>query len=339
MKSRILNTDISGACNLTCPSCPRGRRLAGGPTGFMTFDTWKEVVEKAQKEFKVALIDFNNWGEPTLNKDLPLMAAYCQAHGLHFRISTNLQKVDGLEVALACGADLIWLSTSGWSQETYGRTHQGSFEKLRENMIWLSEKKKSVKSRTQLILRWHRYKHNCHEERDARKFARQHGIIFEPHVAWYLPIQKLIHGPADDTAKLLLIPINEGLEAVKDLPRPQTCPEYSSVHVDANRQTKLCCLTYNLNVGDYLEQDIGTLDAARHNHPFCGSCMEANALEYLAKTHPRLLRIAARNATATDVKLRLYCEMAIHAALRLGRRIPIPYYIRSKIGMVVKHHT
>ena len=339
MKSRILNTDISGACNLTCPSCPRGRRLAGGPTGFMSFETWKQVVEKAQTEFKIALIDFNNWGEPTLNNDLPLMVAYCKEHHLHFRISTNLQRVTGLDAALAAGADLIWMSSSGWSQETYGRTHEGDFKKLRENMVWMAQKKKELNSSTQLILRWHRYRHNCSEEKLARKFAREHGFTFEPHVAWYLPIQKLITGPVDDTAKLLLIPIPEGLDAVKDLPRPQTCPEFSSVHVDANRQTKLCCLTYNLNVGDFMQSDIAALDQARQSHKFCDTCMEVNALEYLSKTHPKLLLIAARNATSTDVKIRLYAEMLIHAALRLGRRIPVPYYIKSKIGMLVKHHT
>lgn len=337
MKSRILNTDISGACNLTCPSCPRGRRLGGGPTGFMSFDTWKQIVEKAKKEFKIALMDFNNWGEPTLNRDLPLMAAYCKENNIHFRISTNLQRVDGLDAVLANGADLIWASTSGWSQETYGKTHEGDFKKFRDNMVWLAEKKRSLKSHTQLIVRWHRYRHNCHEERHARKFAREHGFIFEPHVAWYLPLQKLLTGPADETAKLLLVPIGEGLDAVKDLPRPATCPEYSSVHVDANRQTKLCCLTYNLNVGDFLESDIEALDAARVSHPFCTTCMDANALEYLAKTHPRLLLMAAKNATSTDVKLRLYLEVLIDSILRLGRGLPLPYYIKSKIGLAVKH--
>jgi hypothetical protein len=305
----------------------------------MSFETWKQVVEKAQTEFNIALIDFNNWGEPTLNKDLPLMVAFCKERKLHFRISTNLQRVDGLDAALANGADLIWVSSSGWSQETYGKTHEGDFKKLRENMVWLSETRKSLGSSTQLILRWHRYRHNCHEEKHARKFAREHGYLFEPHVAWYLPIQKLIAGPTDETSKLLLIPVEEGLEIAKGLPRAQTCPEYSSVHVDANRQTKLCCLTYNLNVGDFLETDLKALDKARFNHPFCGKCMESNALEYLAKTHPKLLRIAARNATSMDVKFRLFAEMAIHSVLRLGRAIPVPYYIRSKIGMLVKHNT
>ena len=303
----------------------------------MSFDTWKQIVEKAKKEFKIALMDFNNWGEPTLNRDLPLMAAYCKENNIHFRISTNLQRVDGLDAVLANGADLIWASTSGWSQETYGKTHEGDFKKFRDNMVWLAEKKRSLKSHTQLIVRWHRYRHNCHEERHARKFAREHGFIFEPHVAWYLPLQKLLTGPADETAKLLLVPIGEGLDAVKDLPRPATCPEYSSVHVDANRQTKLCCLTYNLNVGDFLESDIEALDAARVSHPFCTTCMDANALEYLAKTHPRLLLMAAKNATSTDVKLRLYLEVLIDSILRLGRGLPLPYYIKSKIGLAVKH--
>jgi hypothetical protein len=339
MKARILTTDISGACNLTCPSCPRGRRLSGGPTGFMSFEIWKQVVEKAQKEFKIALIDFNNWGEPTLNKDLPLMVAFCKEQGLHFRISTNLQRVDGLDAALSAGAGLIWVSSSGWSQATYGRTHEGDFEKLRENMIWLAKTKKSLGSNTQLVLRWHRYRHNCSEERNARKFARQYGFAFEPHVAWYLPIQKLIMGPADETAKLLLIPIQEGLDAAKHLPRMKTCPEYNTVTVDANRQTKLCCLTYNLNVGDFLQTDLQTLDDARQNHSFCNTCMETNALEYLTKTHPKLLLIAARNATSLDVKLRLFAEMAILAIFRLGRKIPVPYYIKSKVGLAIKHFT
>ncbi|MBM3833101.1 MAG: hypothetical protein FJ403_07485 [Verrucomicrobia bacterium] len=303
----------------------------------MSFETWKQIIEKAQTEFKIAHLDFNNWGEPTLNKDLPRMAAYCKEHGIHFRISTNLQRTDGLDAVLANGADLIWASCSGWSQETYGKTHEGDFNKLRDNMVWLAEKKRSLNSRTQLIIRWHRYRHNCDEEKEARKFARQHGFAFEAHVAWYLPIQKLLTGPADETAKLLLVPIGEGLDAVKDLPRPKTCPEYSSVHVDANRQAKLCCLTYNLNVGDFLENDIETLDAARQKHPFCTPCMEANALEYLAKTHPKLLWMAAKNATSTDVRLRLLFEILVDTTLRLGRRIPIPYYIKSRIGMAVKH--
>jgi hypothetical protein len=305
----------------------------------MSFDVWKQVVEKAKREFNIALIDFNNWGEPTLNKDLPLMVNFCKEQSLGFRISTNLQRVDGLDAALKAGADLIWVSSSGWSQDTYGRTHEGDFEKLRKNMAWLAQTKKALNSKTQLILRWHRYRHNCQEERHARKFARQHGFIFEPHVAWYLPIQKLIAGVEDDTSRLLLIPIQEGLRVVKDLPRPKSCPEHSSVHVDANRQTKLCCLTYNLNVGDFLETGIDALDAARQKHSFCDTCMDSNALEYLAKTHPKLLLIAARNATSTDVKFRLFTEMTIHAALRLGRKIPLPYYIKSKIGMAVKHYT
>ena len=94
--------DIVGACNLRCPSCPRGNFQPGDvmtempASGLMDFKLFKDCVQRAIKDGPSLnpQIHLYNWGEPLVHPEIPKFIEYVKEQGVYCGISSNLN-VDG----------------------------------------------------------------------------------------------------------------------------------------------------------------------------------------------------------------------------------------------------
>lgn len=166
-------------CNLRCPLCPTGQRDNSARHGFIKFSDFKKIVDEIGKY--LLLIRLYNWGEPLLNQDLKKMIGYADNKGIEVKISTNLGMAlsdQELEAIAKTRLRKIYVSANGASKETYSKYHAGGdFDKVMNNMRFLTEKIREVKNKyTEIIWLFHVFSHNEHEIEKAKETAKDIGI-------------------------------------------------------------------------------------------------------------------------------------------------------------------
>ena len=171
--------EASAYCNSNCRLCPVGLKIEGPQKGFLRFDTFQKVIDKA-KNYLIR-IDFADWGEPLLNPDIFDMIKYGQGKRIMAALSTNLHAVkneDDLKRIVDSGLSFITISLHGASQESYeayqpGRDFKETVDKI-ENLIRL---KRSLRRATPIIdVVFAITKKNQHEVRKMLQFAKDIGV-------------------------------------------------------------------------------------------------------------------------------------------------------------------
>ncbi|MFI5350534.1 MAG: radical SAM/SPASM domain-containing protein [Elusimicrobiota bacterium] len=173
-----LAVDPTNFCQLQCPFCPTGAGRGVRDKAALTLEHFTRFLDQVGPS--VIHIDMMNWGEPTLNKELPAMIAAAKRHGIEVKVDSNLNDLteamaDGL---VRSGLDVLSVSIDGASQETYEKYRVGGrLESVLENVRKLARKKKELASPTPLLL-WQFlvFKHNEHEAELAQKMARELGM-------------------------------------------------------------------------------------------------------------------------------------------------------------------
>jgi MoaA/NifB/PqqE/SkfB family radical SAM enzyme len=173
-----LAVDPTNFCQLQCPFCPTGAGRGVRDKARLSLDHFTRFLDRVGPA--VIHIDMMNWGEPTLNKDLPAMIAAAKRHGIEVKVDSNLndltdEMADGL---VRSGLDVLSVSLDGASQETYEKYRVGGrFEAVIANVRRVVAKKKELESATpRLIWQFLVFKHNEHEIAAARTMARELGM-------------------------------------------------------------------------------------------------------------------------------------------------------------------
>jgi radical SAM protein with 4Fe4S-binding SPASM domain len=177
----VLQIDINNRCNLQCPSCPTGLGQHPKITGEMSYDSFCRIVDEVQHH--VFLIVLYNSGEPFMHKDVYRMIEY--AHRRHIAVvtSTNGHFFHGgthAQQLVASGLDVLIVSISGISQETYSRYHvNGHVRQVIEGLRKLTAAKRALKSDTPaIILRYLTFDYNRRELGSAQRLARELGVDY-----------------------------------------------------------------------------------------------------------------------------------------------------------------
>lgn len=82
----MLHVEAAGACNLTCPICPRGTGRIER-SGMLAWDEFERVFARLSATLREAV--FSGWGEPLLNAQTPNMIAHVIARGIPVKMNTN----------------------------------------------------------------------------------------------------------------------------------------------------------------------------------------------------------------------------------------------------------
>src|SRR3989338_2689484 len=79
-KPYYLLIEPTNLCNLKCPMCPTGNGTMPRPRGFMTFETFKKIIDE-MGDYLIT-VTLMNYGEPFLNQDVYKMISYANKRNI-----------------------------------------------------------------------------------------------------------------------------------------------------------------------------------------------------------------------------------------------------------------
>jgi hypothetical protein len=297
--------DINDKCNLFCPTCFRGTGGQKNSSSVMPLDKFDGVIRKVSAE-GYRNITLVNWTEPFLCKTIDQYIGLVKQYGLNCWLSSNLslppqQYADVMLRALAAGLDILFVSVSGFTQETYRINHVGGrLDWVKENLAMLSRARRERKFATSVWLRYLQWPYNEGEapawrelcaslnlgfeaipafgdpltpQSDAASFKREvdfrmaggGGMRFDPLVPSAVPdFEPAVHTEDDVAAPEPSTPPTEVCTLIAD-----------RLVVDSKGDAYLCCAYPNeprLKIGPYTELSAKDLFLKRLNHEFCKTC-------------------------------------------------------------------
>jgi MoaA/NifB/PqqE/SkfB family radical SAM enzyme len=176
MICRWYHLELDSHCNLRCALCFPGNMEGYESThGRMSLNLVERIYDKIITENPRAVVRPYGNSEPFLYPWLPEAIEAANRRGLLFELSSNLNYVQRLEETLAAKPSYLLVGISGWTQETYSRSHHGGdIEKVKANLIRLAALRAKYPIRT--LLNYHIYIDNRGEEmEEAKKFASDYG--------------------------------------------------------------------------------------------------------------------------------------------------------------------
>ncbi len=162
-------------CSMQCPLCPTGSGSSTRERGFMTTETFGRIMEDLGDTLVMAIL--YGWGEPFLNRDLPLMIEECTRRNIRTVTDTNGQCIQTLDEALQvvdAGLDGIIIALDGSTQDIYRSYRQsGDIEKVKRCAALIEEaKQRRGASRPYTNIRAVVTRHNEHDLDNIARLAR-----------------------------------------------------------------------------------------------------------------------------------------------------------------------
>ena len=115
-----LTLEPTSVCNLECPACFTGAGEVGRARRPMSLDCYRLLL--AELGDRLLQIEFYNWGEPLLAKDVYVMIAEAVRLGISTTISTNFSipfDAEKAERLVRSGLHVLGVSLDGVRQATY----------------------------------------------------------------------------------------------------------------------------------------------------------------------------------------------------------------------------
>ncbi|MDD4909394.1 MAG: radical SAM protein [Candidatus Omnitrophica bacterium] len=170
--------DPSNICNLKCPFCPTGQGRGSREKGVFPIERFEGIIDKLGKY--LIHIDFVNWGEPLLNKQVFEMIKTAKKYRVDTKMDSNFTFFNEETAGrmIESGLDKVIVSLDGLSQETYSKYRVGGdFEAVMAGLKALLRKKKEMNSHTPYVS-WQFlvFRHNEHEIERARALAEELGV-------------------------------------------------------------------------------------------------------------------------------------------------------------------
>jgi MoaA/NifB/PqqE/SkfB family radical SAM enzyme len=284
----VYYVEVSGHCNLRCPSCPNGNYAEVQPKGYISLGLYREVLKKiaAESPGRETVLYLLNWGEPTLHPELPRLIEMARELGLRPHLSSNLAAPKNLKDIVKAGPASLRISISGYFPETYARTHApGDVWMVKSNVYRLRSFMDQSGADFPVSFFYHKYRHNL--DADFKKMAELAAEVRFPLTAlWaqYFPLEKLLGyyagnpDPGDQPLLDLMVVTPEEFRGVS-LARRDACPDCvlraSQMCVDFDGAVSLCCASYDRKhflEGTFLDLTHRDLQAQKYRHPLCGLC-------------------------------------------------------------------
>ncbi|MBY8974376.1 radical SAM protein [Rhodobacteraceae bacterium NNCM2] len=289
--------EVTGTCNLRCPSCPTGNMRINGnagaptvPVGFMSLERVSEVLEKISEETggKVTRIALYNWGEPLLHPEISKIIELVRSYK-HFQctLSSNLslEKVDLRRVVRAAPHSLR-ISLSGNTQGNYQFTHaRGDIRLVKANMYRLRYEMDRQGISFPVDVAYHLYRHNAGSDLEGmQSLCEELNFKLLPFWAAYYPVEKFMAleqadfaANADrDVIDLLAITPEERHRAAKRHRRSPCLLQSNQTSINFDGSVQLCCATYdrnNLIATNFLETDLESRALKKSSHITCDKCI------------------------------------------------------------------
>ena len=308
---RNFSIDIVGSCNLRCPSCAVGNTRQKSDTRFtkfMDFELYKQIVTKIQNNYvdgplfdgRTPQISLHDWGEPTLHPLLPEFIEFARQHGCDVGFSSNFNTSPDWERILLANPNHIKISLSSLDADTYSLTHRrGKLSKVLENIETVVKMRENLSSDVNIIMNYHVYAHNLKSDFDkVSAFCKQKGIMFNPELAIFMPIEKIVafrrsqdQGNVqinDDDNKIIGSLLLQPLDQYKFWKKSKAIRKAFSecrrqthkMPIRADGSVPIWCGVYDgeFTVSQsFLEEDVNEIQKRREQFSFCGTCVSVGA--------------------------------------------------------------
>lgn len=312
LKSWRYLLELNAACNLHCALCGAGNSEGydwNHKNDLMDMGLLERILDKMKAENPGAIVCPYGNGEPMLHPQLPECIAAIKRRGFRCEVATNLNKVNRLEDFLKARPDFMIVSVSGFTQETYEKSHKGgNMERWKENLNKLKDASNRVGAGVAIAVSYHMYEDNLHEVGLMEEYVKALGFQFMVSWARTISLENTIQSlrKLDADAGTPVAPYRV-VEGVPDLNTafPPSKPEYEAnmnrlrfhpkkaralyerfpvapvciiadvfTYIRHNGQVQLCawCNDSRLTLGDYLSMTQEQISAARRNHPMCDEC-------------------------------------------------------------------
>lgn len=140
-------------------------------------ETFRKIIDEIGRYIYV--INYQNWGEPTLAKELPKMIRYAYDHKIFTCVATNGHYKHSLNDAfLNSHLDHITFAVDGTDNETYAKyRHGGRLSLVIDNIRDLLRKRDSQQLRYPFVeLQFLVFEHNLHDLNNIQELARDLGV-------------------------------------------------------------------------------------------------------------------------------------------------------------------
>lgn len=294
LKPRDYAVEVSGICNLYCISCPRGgRRKSKRSTKMMRLDTFKQVIAKIRREDPfVGNIQLYQWGEPTLNKELPAMVRHAREKGILCSISSNLNYPADFHALIEARPECLRISVSG-TGDNYAVTHTGGdWNVFVSNVERIALLRRDICREMKVELYYHLYKHSLGaQQKQVVELCRRYDFEFHPVPAYLISLDdvmrycegKPLPEAAQRARELLLIDIDEGLVRAKT-EASLDCNALRVVLINADLSVSTCMMFFdpdeNICADNFLKTAIEEIDARRKHAPLCAKCRKYGIHRY-----------------------------------------------------------
>jgi hypothetical protein len=294
LKPRDYAVEVSGVCNLHCLSCPRAeRRPANRNQTMMDLDSFKKVINKIRREEPfVGNIQLYQWGEPTINKNLPDMILYARENGILCTISSNLNYAADFHAIIKSRPECLRISVSG-TGKNYEITHTGgNWNSFISNVETVAMLRRDIYPEMKVELYYHRYRHSLgSQQEELAAMCNRFNFEFHPVPAYLISLDDVLGycegrplpNAAQRARELLLIDTDEGLAMAKS-EASLDCDALRVVMINADLSVSTCMMYYdqegNTCAGNFLETSINDITARRPLSTLCARCRKYGVHRY-----------------------------------------------------------
>lgn len=181
LESKPYHVEIepTNVCNLHCPLCSTGIGAKTRTKGIMTFEHFKKLIDEIKDTtLQLALQD---WGEPTLVKELPKMIKYASDAKIFTHLSSNFSveySNEFLESFIKSGLGRLVTDVDGTTQEVYELYRQnGNLELVLNNIRRAVKIKRENNLKFPFIqARMLVTKKNEHQVKEFQKIGKELGV-------------------------------------------------------------------------------------------------------------------------------------------------------------------
>lgn len=292
--------EISGRCNAKCPYCARQRfkqRYAGknmSPLLFEKILSHLITIGILNRE-KNQTICLYNWGEPSLNPEINEILKILKMKNLNAEVSSNFitkPQIDNDNLNIISS---VIFSLSGFTQDSYGKIHGASLNKVLNNFEDFYFKLRTYSPDTRIKIAWHRYTFNEKEFWEAYQYFNRPGILFQPTVAYFNDLPEMLcymeGGLSEDRQKqaendLFLNHVSQKLTGYQKQDRQNQCFMWNYLVIDETGQLLLCCGMTNHDVdhvlGNVLEMSSKDIMQKKLSDPICKKCIASGFPQSIA---------------------------------------------------------
>lgn len=163
------------ACNLRCPQCPSGLRSFTRPTGRISLDLYRSVIDQTFPHAAYLTLYFQ--GEPMMHPYFVDLVDYARRKKLYTVTSTNGHFIDrpAADELVRSGLSRLIVSVDGVTQQAYEQYRVGgSLERVLQSIRYVSEAKRQQGRKYPIVvLQFLIGRHNEHQVDAMRFWAKQ----------------------------------------------------------------------------------------------------------------------------------------------------------------------